>query len=447
MYGLRWEVNPPPGLSHSSDALTLTTADPATLALAAPGTPMYRTTFNNFAPRVGVAYRLHDASGRETVLRGGWGIFFDMGSNSVIDNLATSFPFVARRTLINVPFPTNPALLAPPMIAPGAPIDFLIAADPNLKLPYTHQWNVALEQELGATSALTVSYVGALGRRLLREERFVNLSPQFQNLTLVTNSGHSRYNSLQVKYARRLSRGLQALASYTLASSVDNISNDTIPVLPSVRVDPERDCGPSDFDVRHTLSGGLTYAIPAPVSSSWRPILDRWSVDAIFVARSGLPVNVLTGTTAFGVSSTLRPDVVLSTPLYLDDPTVPGSRRFNRAAFTAPPLDAGGNPLRQGTLGRNALRGFAMSQLDLAVRREISLGGDVTLQLRAEAFNLFNQASFAQPTNTLSSGLFGQPTKTLASGLGAGGVAGGGFSPLYQVGGPRSIQLAVKLQF
>jgi len=88
-----------------------------------------------------------------------------------------------------------------------------------------------------------------------------------------------------------------------------------------------------------------------------------------------------------------------------------------------------------------------MSQLDLAVRRDIPLGGGVNVQLRVEAFNLFNQVNFAQPTNALSSGLFGQPTKTLASGLGAGGVAGGGFSPLYQVGGPRSIQLALRFQF
>jgi hypothetical protein len=155
----------------------------------------------------------------------------------------------------------------------------------------------------------------------------------------------------------------------------------------------------------------------------------------------------VTGTTAFGVSNALRPDVVAGVPFSVDDAAVPGGQRLNNAAFTAPPLDANGNPVRQGTLGRNALRGFAMSQVDLAMRRDISLRNNVNLQLRAEAFNLFNQASFAQPTNALSSGVFGQPTKTLASGLGAGGVAGGGFSPLYQVGGPRSIQLALRLQF
>jgi len=434
-YGARWELNPPPGLSGSTEALTLATSDPTALSLAPAGTPMYHTTFGNVAPRLGATYRLRDRSDRDTVIRGGWGIFFDLGSDSVIDNLATAFPFVARRALANVAFPTSPALLTVPTIAPGAVVDFLTAADPNLKLPYAQQWNIAIEQALGSTSTLSLSYVGAVGRRLLRQERLVNPTPQFGLVALVTNAGHSRYNALQAKYTRRLSKGLQALVSYTLSDSMDNTSSDVIPVLPSVRVDPEVDWGPSDFDVRHTLSGGLTY--------SWR----GWSVDSIFVARSALPVNVVTGTTAFGVSSALRPDVAAGTPLYVDDSSVPGGQRFNRAAFANPPLDAANNPLRQGTLGRNALRGFAMSQVDLAVRRDIPLGSGANLQLRVEAFNLFNQDSFGAPTNTLTSGLFGQTTRTLATSLGAGGVAGGGFSPLYQVGSPRSVQLALKLQF
>jgi hypothetical protein len=163
--------------------------------------------------------------------------------------------------------------------------------------------------------------------------------------------------------------------------------------------------------------------------------------------RSALPVNVVTGTTAFGVSSALRPDVLPGVPLYVDDSSVPGGQRFNRAAFANPPLDAAGNPLRQGTLARNALRGFATSQVDLAIRRGIPLSSGLRLQLAIEVFNLFNQVSLGSPTNTLNSGLFGQPTRTLASSMAAGGVAGGGFSPLYQVGGPRSMQLAVRLQF
>jgi hypothetical protein len=192
----------------------------------------------------------------------------------------------------------------------------------------------------------------------------------------------------------------------------------------------------------------VTYALPIRrLGRLWSPIANGWSIDAVFVARSALPVNVVTGTTAFGVSGGLRPDVASDVPLYEDDSTVPAARRFNRLAFANPPTDANGNPLRQGTLGRNALRGFAMSQVDVAVSRRIRLGSRVGLQVRVEAFNVFDQVSFGPPTNTLSSGLFGQPTRTLASSLGAGGVAGGGFSPLYQVGGPRSLQLAVRLQF
>jgi len=446
-YGVRWEVNPPPVLSGTTAALSLTSADPATVALAAPGTPMYHTTYNNFAPRFGAAYQLREATTWSMVLRGGAGIFYDLGNDTAMDNF-TSFPFVARRNLSNVPFPVDPAFLTPPTVAPGAPADFLTAADPNLKLPYAAEWNVAVEQALGAASTISASYLGARGQRLLREERFLNPSPQFVNLTLLTNHGHSRYDAMQVEYDRRLSRGLQAVASYTLAHSVDNVSNDTIPALPAVRVDPEVDWGPSDFDVRHALSGALTYAVPTPpLGPVWRAMLGGWSVDAVITARSALPVNVVTGTRAFGVPSVLRPDVVPGLPFYVDDPADPGGRIFNKEAFTPPPLDSSGNPLRQGTLGRNALRSFAMSQLDFAIGRDFKLAEHLNLQVRAEAFNLFNQVNFGLPTSTLSSGLFGQPTQTLASNLGAGGVAGGGFSPLYQTGGPRSIQLALKFQF
>src|SRR5262249_44425359 len=168
---------------------------------------------------------------------------------------------------------------------------------------------------------------------------------------------------------------------------------DGVAVLRSVRVDPEQDWGPSDYDVRHTFSGGVTYALPsAPQGSSWRALASGWSVDSVFVARSALPVNALTGTTAFGVSGALRPDLVPGAPLYGGDSTMPGGQRFNRAAFVNPPLDSAGSPLRQGTLERNALRGFGMSQVDLAARREIPIGA-MNLQLGIEVFNLFDQVS------------------------------------------------------
>src|SRR5262249_27378105 len=150
-YGLRWELNPPPGLSGSSSgSLTLASANPSTLALAAPGAPMYQTTYDKFAPRVGASYALHETTaGPGAVVRGGWGDFDARGSNSVMENLGASFPFIARRILTNVALPAAQTLLTPPTIPPGAAADFLTAADPTLKLPYTNEWNAAVEQAVG----------------------------------------------------------------------------------------------------------------------------------------------------------------------------------------------------------------------------------------------------------------------------------------------------------
>jgi hypothetical protein len=448
VYGVRWEVNPAPGLANSDEALTLTSGDPASMAFAPPGTPMYRTAYGNIAPRLGAAYRLSEHPGRETVVRGGWGLFFDLASPAVLNNLSQTFPFTARRSFNNVPFPTDPALLAPPTIAPGAPADFLVAADPNLKLPFTHQWNVAVERALGSANTVSASYVGASGHRLVLQERVLNPTPQFQVVSLGTNRGHSRYGALQLKLTRRLTKGLQSLVSYTLAESKDNVSTDAVAVLPIFRADPDKDWGASDFDVRHTLGGAVTYQLPEPSrTSGWQALGGGWSVDAVFVARSALPVNVVTGTVAYQTSNALRPDRVPGVPLYLDDGSVPGGRRFNPAAFTRPPVDGTGEPLRQGTLERNALRGFSMSQVDLAIRRDIRLAGETNLELRLEAFNVFNRVSLGPPTNNLANGLFGRSTRSLASSLGGGGVVGGGLSPLYQVGGPRSVQLALRIAF
>ncbi len=118
----------------------------------------------------------------------------------------------------------------------------------------------------------------------------------------------------------------------------------------------------------------------------------------------------------------------------------PGGKIFNMAAFTAP---AAG---QQGDFGRNVLRGFGAWQADVALQRQFRITESMGLRFRAEFFNIFNHPNFGNPENTLGDPLFGFSTQTLASSLGSGG-ANGGFNPLYQIGGPRSIQLALKLQF
>jgi hypothetical protein len=143
----------------------------------------------------------------------------------------------------------------------------------------------------------------------------------------------------------------------------------------------------------------------------------------------------------FGLTS-LRPDLVYGMPLYIANPNVPGGREFNFNAFAIPDSYPG----RQGTFGRNELRGFPLSQLNLTLRREFALHENWKMQFRAEMFNATNHPAFGDPTGSLFSPQFGISTQSLSPSLGRGGV-NGGLNPLYQIGGARSIQLALRLTF
>src|SRR6185503_11631093 len=158
------------------------------LALAPAGTPLWETTFNNFAPRVGMAFRLFEKPGRETIMRGGFGVFYDTG-NSQGSAGFSQFPFVPARTQANVPLPLAAALVAPPVFTRAPRYGTLVTFDPNLKLPYTLQWTFAIEQSLGQQQTLTTTYVGNAGRRLL-VQRALAVTPfntNFSTVRLVTN--------------------------------------------------------------------------------------------------------------------------------------------------------------------------------------------------------------------------------------------------------------------
>jgi hypothetical protein len=261
------------------------------------------------------------------------------------------------------------------------------------------------------------------------------------------NGSDSTYRSLQMQYQRRLSRGLQALASYTWGLSEDNASDEaSASLIPGgvsqFLVDPRQDVGPSDFDIRHNALASLTYDIPAPGSSrAVRAVLGGWGVDGIFRARSGSPVSVITlAADPLNLTTPRRADVVAGEAQWLDDPLAPAGRRLNPAAFAVPPQG------RQGTLGRNSLRSFPAWQLDLSLRRRFALVNDVRLEMRADVFNLFNHPNFGEPDGTLGSTTFGRSTNMLNRALGAGGTSGG-LNPLYQIGGPRSVQVSARLLF
>jgi len=443
IYGLRWELNPPPKEKNGNEPFTVIGLDnPATMTLAPKGTPLWKTSYNNFAPRLGVAYQLFQAKGLETVVRGGIGIFNDLGTGPAGRAIGTS-PFTASKTLLDVPFPLTSEQAASPAFSSGPPYANIFVLDPNLKLPRTYQWNVSIEQSLGSDQAISLSYVAAVGRDLLRMEvlRLANLpNPNFTRVVVERNAATSDYHALQLKFQRRFSHGLQSLASYTWSHSIDSASTESGFNVPAAKITPNLNRGSSDFDVRHSFSGALTYDLPLPDSkAAITAFFSDWSVDAMFRARSATPVDVIMSRQLFGIPQVNRPDLVPGIPLYVNDPSVAGGKRINRAAFSAAPLG------QQGNLGRNSLRGFSASQLDLALRRKFNLRERFNLQFRADFFNVFNHPNFADPNRFFDQvSFFGQSLQTLGQSL---TEQGGGLSPLYQIGGPRSIQLALRLQF
>lgn len=267
------------------------------------------------------------------------------------------------------------------------------------------------------------------------------------------NHAISDYDALQLQFQRRLSHGLQALASYSWSHSIDTASAGSWGVRSNAFVPlatAGSNKGPSDFDIRNAFSSGITYDVPAvKVTSTAATILHGWSLQSVIQARSTPPVNVFDSTFFPGLENYLtniRPDVVAAQPLYLYGSQFPGGKAVNPLAFTPPPVNASGEPLRQGDLGRNALSGFGATQWDFAVHRDFPIRESFTLQFRAEIFNLLNHPNFGPPIGDLNNSEFGVSTQTLGQSLDQ-NPGGGGFSALYQIGGPRSAQFALKLIF
>jgi len=456
-YGVRWDVDAAPVSHPPFSAVTgFNLNDLSGLALAPTGTPAFRTTYGNFSPRLGLAYLFSTRQNWQTVLRGGAGVFYDLASSEA-GNLAYYFyyPFGVLNQVSSSTFPLSAEAAAPPPItADNVKASGGYAFDPHLELPYTVQWNLAIEQGLGQKQAVTASYIGSIGRRLLQTESQQDPNGNFASATLVTNAATSDYDALQVQFQRRLFHGLQALASWTWSHSIDTASagslyGNTANALLPAAISQNR--GPSDFDTRHSLSAGATYQVPRigrGVLS--RLLFDGWSAQTLVMAHSAMPVDVYDGAyfTLKNAYAYVRPDIVPGQAFYLFGPQYPGGKAFNPDAFISPPTDSSGNPLRQGNLSRNVLRGFPAAQWDFAVHRNFQIWESLKLQFRAEFFNVLNHANFAPPVGDISNmSQFGLSTSTLGNYLAGGNVGAGGLSPLYQVGGPRSIQLALKLSF
>jgi hypothetical protein len=437
--GLRWEVDPAPTVASGLTPYTVIGLnDLASVQLAPQGTPLWNTSWQNLAPRLGIAYIANPKSGRETIFRGGGGVFFDTaqqtGSYGFDGPGFSAYNYFGTEEGVAAGFPVAPSVVNPPIVnPPAAPYDLVYANPPNLQLPYAFQWNMSMEQALGTSQSFTLSYVGSNGRRLLEEAAISGppLNPEFYNLYVFRNGLTSSYNSLQAKFQRQLAHGLQLLASYTWAHALDFGSfNEASPYQH----------GNSDLDIRHNLVGAMSYDLPSSGRSLFPHLLfEQWGFDARWTARTGFPVTLsgneltdpATGSLYYG-----NLNLVSGEPTYLFGPQYPGGRSINIAAFSLP-LDG-----ENGDAPRNFVRGFGAVQTDIAIRRQFAIFRGLHGQFRGEAFNIFNHPNFGaiNPYYYVGNAGFGEATSSLAQSLGV-------LNPLYQMGGPRSLQLALRLTF
>jgi hypothetical protein len=452
-YGLRWEINTPP-VSASSRPLYVTQGifDSNPLAVV-PGT-LWHTRYNNFAPRVGTAYQITP----KTVVRGAFGLFYDLGYGSFGDTSAF-FPYQhANFASFSPPVPfdlTNAAFQPPPLSTTiDANVLYMVAVDPNLRLPLILQWNAAIQRKLGANQTLSATYVGADDMRLLRDDIIVPpLLLGFGNggdVEAIRNAGYSHFNAFQIQFQRHMSHGLQALISYNLSKTSDLGSSDssglTAASVSQIVLPP---LTPSDFDIRNSIAGAVSYELPAP---AWghisNAILKGWAVDGLVRVSSAPPINI----TELVISPTVgayrtQAQVVPGQPFWIPDSTQPSGTALNPAAFTTPPVG------QVGDFPRNSLRSpYSIDQTDLAVRRRFNLTDRLNLSVRAEYFNVFNHPMFGAPGSDEPGSIFDTSFGKIGPGsttniLLGGGAALGGQSPLYALGGPRSAQFTIKLQF
>jgi hypothetical protein len=455
-YGMRWEYFGP--ISEKNNILANLGTDGQLAMVGSDGVDgAYSRDLNNFGPRVGFAWNVAP----KTVVRGAYGVYFDyvpqdlMTTNFTNDAGLVTPPIgpnpVTPLTYNQSAFATAPAPGTPPapVFTPlGPPFDIFFTPR-NFETPYAQNWNLNLEQQLTKELALQLGYIGSKGTKLVRLRDANQSFPgggrpntSYGFMDEFANLSSSVYHGLQATLRTRNWHGVSGFAGYTWSKSIDDASDginfvNTV-ALPQDSNNLRAERGPSNFDTRHRFTAAFNYALPDLFGA--KRLSQGWQVNAILTAQSGRPIPLVcscdTSGTGFPTPSNglQRPNLVPGQPIinsnWESSPDVIGY--LNGNAFAQPPSET------FGTLGRNAIFGPKFWNLDFAVLKDTRLHERLTLQLRAEFFNIFNHPNFALPGFSITPGSNDVITQTPDQAQTNPGLGGGG---------PRVIQLGAKFLF
>jgi hypothetical protein len=382
---------------------------------------------HNILPRLGIAWDV--AAAGHTVVRAAYGRAADQPGTTAVRDTVGNPPFAVPLTATgSIPIDAALDIVRPAGLAP-------FTVDARLRNAVVDSWNVNVQRQLDGDLVATVGYLGSRGRHLRLSRNinqpvdgvrpFLALSASspilpavpLGNITQVESSGFSNYHGVWLALTKRVSGAFRVDTSYTWAQSLDTNSLNSSGFAIQNSYDISREYAPSDFDARHRIVVSTTYALPFTA----HPLTRGWQVSAVVQSQSGNPVNIVTSNGSLnGTPNTVRPDVTGPIRILGD-----ANRWFDPSVFSA--------ANRFGNLRRNAVIGPAFHTIDVAVAKEVELAGPIALQLRADAFNLFNHANFGPPGHIVGSPTFGQITRTRL--------------PTGEAGSARQIQLAAALHF
>jgi hypothetical protein len=376
----------------------------------------------NFAPRAGLAYQLTP----KTVVRSGFGLFYGRTDENLgISSRPTNNPPYFLRS-INTGDQVHQLIT----LSEGIPANILNPNDIvnsnvnswpiHMPLPYTYEWNLNVQQELGAGFTGQLGYVGSSSHDLYVDPNFNQPQPgpgalgprrpfpQYSSILAFLPLDRSNYNSMIVQVERRFRRGFSFLGAYTWSHSLDygGQVSDSLDYGPQNPYNWTSNYASSNFDVRQRLSASYIYELPFGAGKPWvnqpgvgRLLLGGWQLSGVVAVQTGLPITPILSYDPTNTGTTARPNVVSGAALYPSNQTP--TDWFNNSAFVAPAA------YTYGDAGRNIIRGPGLHNSDMGLQRTATIKEKYQVQFTAQAFNMFNTPQFGLPKNTVGIGTTG----------------------------------------